>query len=98
MVEAVEIVSLPSPSPCDAEHPECRAHGADAARQLRGECQPARATRRGGADRGGARWRIAGAALDVFESRSGVKPELLQLARENRVLLAHMASATLGAA
>ncbi len=41
---------------------------------------------------------LAGAALDVFESRSGVKPELLQLARENRVLLtAHMASATLEA-
>jgi glyoxylate reductase len=41
---------------------------------------------------------LAGAALDVFESRAGVNPELLQLARENRVLLtAHMASATLEA-
>lgn len=42
--------------------------------------------------------RLAGAALDVFESRNGVRPELLRLARDNRVLLtAHMASATLEA-
>ncbi len=41
---------------------------------------------------------LAGAALDVFESRHGIDPELLELARENRVLLtAHMASATLEA-
>jgi glyoxylate reductase len=42
--------------------------------------------------------RLAGAALDVFEGREGVSPRLLQLARDNRVLLtAHMASATLEA-
>ncbi|MEO6395044.1 MAG: D-glycerate dehydrogenase [Devosia sp.] len=41
---------------------------------------------------------LSGAALDVFESRNGINPRLLQLARQNRVLLtAHMASATLEA-
>ena len=39
-----------------------------------------------------------GAALDVFESRNGIDPDLLALARENRIVLtAHMASATLEA-
>jgi glyoxylate reductase len=42
--------------------------------------------------------RIAGAALDVFESRGGIDDGLLQLAREHRIVLtAHMASATLEA-
>lgn len=42
--------------------------------------------------------RLSGAALDVFESRNGIDPRLLQLARDNRVVLtAHMASATLEA-
>ena len=43
--------------------------------------------------------RLAGAALDVFGSRDGSPdPHLLELARQNRVLLtAHMASATLEA-
>jgi glyoxylate reductase len=42
---------------------------------------------------------LAGAALDVFDSRGGkINPRLLALARANRVLLtAHMASATLEA-
>ena len=41
---------------------------------------------------------LSGAALDVFESRHGIDPRLLQLARDNRVVLtAHMASATLEA-
>jgi glyoxylate reductase len=40
--------------------------------------------------------RLSGAALDVFESRHGINPKLLQLARDNKVVLtAHMASATL---
>jgi len=40
--------------------------------------------------------RLAGAALDVFETRHGIDPRLLTLARDNRVVLtAHMASATL---
>ncbi len=41
---------------------------------------------------------LSGAALDVFESRNGIDPRLLQLARDNPVVLtAHMASATLEA-
>lgn len=41
---------------------------------------------------------LSGAALDVFESRNGIDPRLLQLARDNKVVLtAHMASATLEA-
>jgi glyoxylate reductase len=41
---------------------------------------------------------LAGAALDVFDSRQGINPRLLALARANKVLLtAHMASATLEA-
>jgi glyoxylate reductase len=41
---------------------------------------------------------LSGAALDVFESRSGVDPRLLDLARRHRIVLtAHMASATLEA-
>ena len=41
---------------------------------------------------------LSGAALDVFENRNGINPRLLQLARDNRVVLtAHMASATLEA-
>lgn len=41
---------------------------------------------------------LAGAALDVFDNRSGVNPRLLALAEANRVVLtAHMASATLEA-
>ena len=39
---------------------------------------------------------LSGAALDVFESREGINPQLLELARANKVVLtAHMASATL---
>jgi glyoxylate reductase len=42
--------------------------------------------------------RLAGAALDVFESKTGIDPRLLDLARRNKVVLtAHMASATLEA-
>lgn len=42
--------------------------------------------------------RLAGAALDVFESRNGISAELLELARAHRIVLtAHMASATLEA-
>jgi glyoxylate reductase len=42
--------------------------------------------------------RLSGAALDVFESRTGISPELLALAREHKVVLTpHMASATLEA-
>ena len=42
--------------------------------------------------------RLAGAALDVFESAHGISPRLLALARTHRVLLTpHMASATLEA-
>jgi glyoxylate reductase len=41
---------------------------------------------------------LSGAALDVFENRNGIDPRLLQLARDNKVVLtAHMASATLEA-
>ncbi len=41
---------------------------------------------------------LSGAALDVFESRNGPNPRLLQLARDYKVVLtAHMASATLEA-
>ena len=41
---------------------------------------------------------LFGAALDVFESRDGIDPRLLELARANKVVLtAHMASATLEA-
>jgi glyoxylate reductase len=41
---------------------------------------------------------LSGAALDVFDSRHGIDQRLLQLARDNRVVLtAHMASATLEA-
>jgi len=41
---------------------------------------------------------LAGAALDVFDSRPAINPRLLALARANKVLLtAHMASATLEA-
>jgi glyoxylate reductase len=39
---------------------------------------------------------LSGAALDVFESRRGISPKLLKLARAHKVVLtAHMASATL---
>jgi glyoxylate reductase len=42
--------------------------------------------------------RLSGAALDVFESRGGISPRLLDLARTHRIVLtAHMASATLEA-
>jgi glyoxylate reductase len=42
--------------------------------------------------------RLAGAALDVFDNRTGINPRLLALAEANRVILtAHMASATLEA-
>ncbi|MHB1109230.1 MAG: 2-hydroxyacid dehydrogenase [Devosia sp.] len=42
------------------------------------------------------RGHLSGAALDVFESRRGISPRLLNLARANKVVLtAHMASATL---
>jgi glyoxylate reductase len=41
---------------------------------------------------------LSGAALDVVESRDGVNPRLLELARKHKVVLtAHMASATLEA-
>ena len=41
---------------------------------------------------------LSGAALDVFEHRSGIDPRLLALAESNKVVLtAHMASATLEA-
>ena len=41
---------------------------------------------------------LAGAALDVFDSKPAINPKLLALARANKVLLtAHMASATLEA-
>jgi glyoxylate reductase len=41
---------------------------------------------------------LSGAALDVFESKAGIDPRLLELARQNKVVLtAHMASATLEA-
>ncbi|MDC9822525.1 D-glycerate dehydrogenase [Devosia sp. ZB163] len=41
---------------------------------------------------------LSGAALDVFENRTGLNPQLLQLARDHKVVLtAHMASATLEA-
>jgi glyoxylate reductase len=41
---------------------------------------------------------LSGAALDVFEHKSGIDPRLLALAEANRVVLtAHMASATLEA-
>ncbi len=39
---------------------------------------------------------LSGAGLDVFEDRDGVNPGLLELARQNRVILTpHMASSTL---
>jgi glyoxylate reductase len=39
---------------------------------------------------------LSGAALDVFESRTGIDPRLLALAQRNKIVLtAHMASATL---
>lgn len=39
---------------------------------------------------------LAGAALDVFDSRNGIDPRLLALAKERKIVLtAHMASATL---
>lgn len=42
------------------------------------------------------RGHLSGAALDVFESRRGINPKLLKLARAHKVVLtAHMASATL---
>ena len=42
--------------------------------------------------------RLAGAALDVFETRNGISEHLLELARQHRIVLtAHMASATLEA-
>ena len=42
--------------------------------------------------------RLGGAALDVFETRNGISPRLLDLARQHRIVLtAHMASATLEA-
>jgi len=41
---------------------------------------------------------LSGAALDVFESRNGISPRLVALAREHKVVLtAHMGSATLEA-
>jgi glyoxylate reductase len=41
---------------------------------------------------------LSGAALDVFESRNGINPKLLELARDHKIVLtAHMASATLEA-
>lgn len=41
---------------------------------------------------------LSGAALDVFENKTGINPRLLALAEENKVVLtAHMASATLEA-
>jgi glyoxylate reductase len=41
---------------------------------------------------------LSGAGLDVFEHREGVNPRLVQLARDNKVVLtAHMGSATLEA-
>jgi glyoxylate reductase len=40
--------------------------------------------------------RLSGAALDVFESKHGINPRLLELARQHKIVLtAHMASATL---
>ena len=42
--------------------------------------------------------RLSGAALDVFENRNGISPQLLELARAHKIVLtAHMASATLEA-
>jgi glyoxylate reductase len=42
--------------------------------------------------------RLSGAALDVFESRNGISPRLLELARQHKIVVtAHMASATLEA-
>jgi glyoxylate reductase len=42
--------------------------------------------------------KLSGAALDVFESSTGINPRLLELARSHRVVLTpHMASATLEA-
>ncbi len=42
--------------------------------------------------------RLSGAALDVFENRHGISPQLLELARNHKIVLtAHMASATLEA-
>lgn len=42
--------------------------------------------------------RLSGAALDVFESSTGINPRLLELARSHKVILTpHMASATLEA-
>lgn len=42
--------------------------------------------------------RLGGAALDVFDNKSGINPRLLALAESNRVILtAHMASATMEA-
>ena len=42
--------------------------------------------------------RLSGAALDVFENRNGISPQLLDLARHHKIVLtAHMASATLEA-
>ena len=42
--------------------------------------------------------RLSGAALDVFESSTGINPRLLELARAHKVVLTpHMASATLEA-
>jgi glyoxylate reductase len=41
---------------------------------------------------------LSGAGLDVFEHRSGINPRLVQLAKDNKVVLtAHMGSATLEA-
>lgn len=99
MVEAVDIVSLHTPltrstqNILSAERLGRMRHGSFVVNvsrpELLDEAALIAAVREG---------RLAGAALDVFESRAGVNPDLLQLARDNRVLLtAHMASATLEA-
>ena len=99
MVEAVDIVSLHTPLTRDTHHI------LDARRLalMKPEAFVVNVSRPELIDEAAlvdaiAAGRLAGAALDVFETRNGISEALLDLARSHRIVLtAHMASATLEA-
>jgi glyoxylate reductase len=99
MIEAVDIVSLHTPSTPDTFHI------LDAGRlgRLRQDAFVVNVSRpelidEGALIEGIESGRLSGAALDVFEGAHGIDPRLLALARAEKVVLTpHMASATLEA-
>jgi Lactate dehydrogenase and related dehydrogenases len=99
MLEAVDIVSLHTPLTRDTHH----ILSAERLARMRPEAYLVNVSRPELLDEAALIGRIeagalAGAALDVFENRTGINPRLLALAEAGKVVLtAHMASATLEA-